>query len=503
MPLRILLALLSGAMMASGFQPWNLWPLPMLGIALLTWLVTHRSPGAGFGYGFLAGVVLNHLTIWWVSAQAGPAVIALIAVMACWVGLAGCLTTVLSRLRGAVFLVPTAWVLVEFGASVVPFKGFPWLRLGHTVIDQPMSGWLPLVATPGATWLVAFVGCLLLRIVTTPSRLVPALAIVSVFGIGGLVAMRPVATPENHVVVGMVQGNVALDLDTGYIAATGATPNHLSETIFLLAEARSRGEHLDFIVWAENATDRDPMLDATTRRQLEWSTRLAEVPVFLGAVMQGPLPETRQTVSLWWTPGTGITDRYAKRNLAPFGEWVPYRDLIEPVFPDVERVGRQSIPGEGVGVLEVATPRHPSLRVGTVICYELAYDQTVAELVWNDAQVLIAQSTTHNFTGTAEPLQQMAINRVRAAELGREFVATTLNGYSGLIDAKGQVQQPTREGTAAHRILHVPLRDGLTPAAVLGIPIQTLCALLAVGGALCGVRKSSNLDEPSIRKDHR
>ena len=329
------------------------------------------------------------------------------------------------------------------------------------------------------------------------------MAITAVFGIGGLMALRPVTQPEEHVVVGMVQGNVALDLDTGYIAATGATPNHLSETVFLLAEARSRGVELDFILWAENSTDRDPLLHPATKRQVDWSTRLAEVPLFIGALMAGPEPGTRQTVSLWWTPNEGITDRYAKRNLAPFGEWVPYRDLIEPLFPDVSRAGSQSIPGDRPGVLEVATPRHPELRVGTVICYELAYDRTVSELSWNRAQVLVAQSTTHNFTGTSEPLQQMAINRVRAAELDREFVASTLNGYSGLIDPRGRVHEPTHEATAAHRIHRVPLRDGMSPAVFLGIPIQALCALLAVGAALRATASSSSLEKPSTRKDHR
>ena len=500
---RILLAPVSGLLLALGFQPWGLWPLPIIGVALLTWVVADRSVKAGFGYGFLAGLVLNYLCIWWVSAQSGPAIHALIAVMACWVGLAASLTTLLLRLKGATLLVPTAWVLVEFGAGVVPFQGFPWLRLGHTVIDQPMAGWLPLVATPGVTWLVAFLGCLLLRILTTPRCLVPAVAITAVFGIGGLMALRPVTQPEEHVVVGMVQGNVALDLDTGYIAATGATPNHLSETVFLLAEARSRGVELDFILWAENSTDRDPLLHPATKRQVDWSTRLAEVPLFIGALMAGPEPGTRQTVSLWWTPNEGITDRYAKRNLAPFGEWVPYRDLIEPLFPDVSRAGSQSIPGDRPGVLEVATPRHPELRVGTVICYELAYDRTVSELSWNRAQVLVAQSTTHNFTGTSEPLQQMAINRVRAAELDREFVASTLNGYSGLIDPRGRVHEPTHEATAAHRIHRVPLRDGMSPAVFLGIPIQALCALLAVGAALRATASSSSLEKPSTRKDHR
>lgn len=491
---RVVVALAAGALLALGFQPWGLWPLPIVGVALLTWLVEGRTAGGAFGYGFAAGVVLNYLVIFWVSAQAGPAVHALIALMACWIGLAASLTALLLRLKRRTLWVPTAWVLIEFGAQTVPFQGFPWIRLGHTVIDQPMSGWLPVVATPGTTWLVAFAGCLVLRLVARPRRLVPVLVLGAIFAVGALVNLRPLPALDRDVTVGMVQGNVALDLDYGYIAATGAAPNHLSETIFLLADARAKGTALDFVLWAENSTDQDPYRDDATRRQVAASAALAQVPVFYGAITVEPAAETRQTVSLWWDPQLGETARHTKRNLAPFGEWVPYRDIIEPLFPEVRRAGWQSVPGTGTGVLDVATPRSGALRVGTVICYELAYDQTVYELAWHQPDVLVAQSTTHNFTGTAEPRQQMVINRVRAAELGREFVATTLNGYSGLIDARGGLHEPTIEGTAAHRIFTVPVRSGLTPGVILAIPVQAFCCLAAVGGALLGAyRQSSNL----------
>ena len=68
--------------------------------------------------------------------------------------------------------------------------------------------------------------------------------------------------------------------------------------------------------------------------------------------------------------------------------------------------------------------------------------QTVYDTVAHGAQIQVAQSTTHNFSGTTEPLQQMNINRVRAAELRREFIASTLNGYSGFIDARGRLYEP-------------------------------------------------------------
>ena len=505
--LTVLLALLAGSGLAMGFAPWGVWPLTITGAGLLTWLVAGLGPWAGFGVGVLTGCSLYGTTIWWVGAQAGPVVWVLVVVMAVWVGLLGAVSSLITRLPGWCFLVPLSWGAIEYGAGQIPFGGFPWLRLGHTTIDQPLAGWLPLVGTPGATWLVAMAGCCCLAAIVQRRRLVPLVSVIGAFAIGGGLLLLPAERGGEGISVGMVQGNAQLGLHGGYISATGATPHHLSETIFLLADARAHGRGLDMIVWAENSTDTDPMLNPTTRAQVSAAVELARVPLDLGAITAGPEPRTRRTTTLIWVPGKGIVDHYHKRNLAPFGEFVPYRDVLEPLFPDVKRAGYQSVPGTDPGVVTVPTPTDPDLRVGTVICYELAYDQTVYDTVTNGAEILVAQSTTHNFSGTIEPQQQMNMNRVRSAELGREFIASTLNGYSGLIDARGGLHEPTREYTAAHRIYTVPKRNNVTLAVylapILG-PTQVLGCLLATGFGFRtnhSTRRAGNLDWTPTNSD--
>jgi hypothetical protein len=101
----------------------------------------------------------------------------------------------------------------------------------------------------------------------------------------------------------------------------------------------------------------------------------------------------------------------------------------------------------------------------------------------------------------------MAMNRARSAELGREFIASTLNGYSGLIDARGGLHEPTREYTAAHRIYTVPKRNNVTLAVylapILG-PTQVLGCLLATGFGFRtnhSTRRAGNLDWTPTNSD--
>ncbi|SHJ12827.1 apolipoprotein N-acyltransferase [Tessaracoccus bendigoensis DSM 12906] len=489
--LMLVLSVAAGLLLGLGQAPMGVWLATIVGVALLTWLMIGLRGRTAFGWGTLAGLALNTLTISWVSVLGVWVAVALVAFMALWWGLLGLIVSRLVTLRGWAFLVPAAWVAIEFGAGSVPFGGFPWLRLGHTTVDQPMSGFLSLVGVTGVSYLVALVGVLGLWAATTPTVRIKSIAgIVALFVVGGLANLLPQKQPEQSVTVAMVQPNVNRAEKGSSSYARSVTNNALSETIFATALARTQGEKVDFVLWPENATDVDPVNDAETRRLVELSAAIAEVPIFVGAVTDGPKPDTRQTSSIWWDPQTGPTATYHKRNLVPFGEYIPFREQLLPVLPILRQVGRDSVPGEGSGVVEVATGEYGHLRVGTIICFELAYDDTVYDLIRDGAEVIVSQSNTNTYVGTFEPHQQLVLNRVRAMETGREVLASTLNSYSAVIDTHGRIVEQAEELDAATLIATVPLRYNVNLSVRLNPTISWLAVaatLLALGATI--VRK--------------
>ena len=74
------------------------------------------------------------------------------------------------------------------------------------------------------------------------------------------------------------------------------------------------------------------------------------------------------------------------------------------------------------GVLDVALTDGTPLRVGDVICFELAYDDTVYQAV-RGSEVLVVQSNNATYRGTAQIVQQFAIThfvrRTRDAKLSQ------------------------------------------------------------------------------------
>ena len=146
----------------------------------------------------------------------------------------------------------------------------------------------------------------------------------------------------------------------------------------------------------------------------------------------------------------------------------------------LEMTGRQSVPGEEPGVLDASVERFPSLRLGTIICFELAYDDTVYDTVRNGANVIVSQSNENTYAGTFQIAQQQTMNRIRAKELGREIVVSTLNSVSGHVTPRGAFVAPTAEFEGATRIVTVPLRYRATPAVTVGPALSRLATAATV-----------------------
>lgn len=476
-----LLSVLAGLLLGAGQQPLGLWPLTMAGLALFTWLAVGRTRRRAFGYGFLAGLALHTLTISWISVLGVGVAVGLIGYSSLWFGLLGVITRALVRLPLWPLWVAVSWVAMEFASGTWPFGGFAWNRLAFTTVDQPLGGALPYLGAAGVGLLVAWLSVLFLL-----PRWWRALAVTGLtLAAGGGLVLIPPSQPEQQVTVAVVQPGVNREFYGTPTYPRAVTNNALSSTIMAMAEARAAGEAVDFVLWPESATDHDPMRDERAGRQVHLAAQLAQAPILVGAVtLPDDPPDARQTTGIWWDPVHGPGQMYHKRNLVPFGEWIPFRDVLLPRIPMLRQLGRQSVPGTAPGVLDTPTERYPSLRVGTVICFELAYDDTVYDTVLHGAQVVVSQSNENTYAGTWQVPQQQAMNRVRAKELGREVVVATLNSISGSVDARGGFHDATAEFQGAALHVDVPLRYRHTPAVVVGPLISRAAGIATVAGWL-------------------
>ena len=213
------------------------------------------------------------------------------------------------------------------------------------------------------------------------------------------------------------------------------------------------------MVWPENSTDIDPTLDAQIYQEIAGAASAVGRPILVGAVLQYP----QRNAGVLWLPGKGPTTSYVKRRLVPFGEYIPFRSLISKVTSLTQLQPNDFVPGHQTVVFGVG-----QIRLGDVICYEVAFDDLVRSEVTAGANVLAVQSNDATFERegpiTEESGQQLAMARLRAVEFDRAVVYASTTGYSAIIAPDGQVIARSGLWQQAELEARVPLLTGTTLA---------------------------------------
>ena len=132
-----------------------------------------------------------------------------------------------------------------------------------------------------------------------------------------------------------------------------------------------------------------------------------------------------------WNPKTGPADRYDKRIVQPFGEYLPWRGFFRHLSGLADWAG-YIVPGKGTGVVHAA-----GVPVGVATCWEVIFDRALRDSVRNGAQVLAVPANNANFNQTMSE-QQLAFSKVRAVELDRYVVVASNVGISALVTPDGR-----------------------------------------------------------------
>jgi len=484
-------ALGGGLLEALAFPPFGAWPVAFAAVATLAVLMRSAArPRDAVALGLAYGLAFNLVTLSWQASVLVASYLGLAAVEAAYVGVLGGLLYAVRSLRWTPLASASCWVLVEALQARFPFGGFGWTRLGYAMVDTPLAGLYPLVGVAGVSFVVALIGHAAAHALATRSRRRAALAaLTAAAGLlagaaGAFVPGAPAGSPT--IDVGWVQGGASGGGFYGLGEAGQTGLNHAAQTRTLMAAvAAGKYPKPAFIVWPENGTDNDPFVDPATNKLLADAVAAAGVPILVGVPTNGPGKGERQMTDLWWT-NAGVTARYDKRDLVPFGEWIPFRDVLLPLIPILDVIGDQAIPGDAPGALRVTGPDGRPLTVGVAICYEVAFQQTVSDAVDAGAEVMVVGSNNAMFQGTPQIEQQFAITRVRAAELRRQILVVTTSGVSGLIDDHGRVVLRGADHVGDSGVVTLTRTTGRTPLLAGGWVVEYLIAALALAGAALG-----------------
>ncbi|MFJ6737688.1 apolipoprotein N-acyltransferase [Streptomyces sp. NPDC091279] len=484
-------AALLGVLLYVSFPPRPLWWLAVPAFACFGLLLRGRGWKAGLGLGYLFGLGFLLPLLVWTGVEVGPGPwIALVLLEAVFVALTGAGIAVVSRLPGWPLWAAAVWIAGEAARARVPFNGFPW---GKVAFGQADGIFLPLAAVGGTPVLgfgVVLCGFGLGEVVRLAvagrrtrtvrrSAAIVALASVLVPVVGALAARTLVSdkAEDGSVRVAVIQGNVPRAGLEFNAQRRAVLDYHARETERLAAEVKAgKVAKPDFVLWPENSSDVDPFANADARAVIDEAADAIGVPISVGGVVErdGKLFNEQ----ILWDPKKGPVDTYDKRQIQPFGEYLPLRSLVGAINSNWTSMVRQDFSrGTKPGVFSMA-----GAKVGLVTCYEAAFDWAVRSEVTDGAQLISVPSNNATFDRSEMTYQQLAMSRVRAVEHSRTVTVPVTSGVSAIIMPDGRITQKTGMFVAAHLVQKVPLRSSETPATRLGILPEIALVLVAAGG---------------------
>jgi apolipoprotein N-acyltransferase len=506
---RILIAFLAGASSTLALPPTDVWPLPFITFPILVWLVDgssgRRLGGAlaaaaagwsfGFGY-FLAGLywighafLVDAKTFGWLLPFA---VVALPAAMAVYTALGLALARLIWT-RGAtrVLALAVALTVVEWLRGHL-FTGFPWNAYGYALIS-PL--WLAQGAALIGIWGLTFCAVALYAApaVLTDDRAhtrrpwlpcgLGAAAIVAL-AIYGAVRLEQTSTRfVEGVQVRIMQPNLQQDEKFNYSQKQEVMSRYLA-----LSERGSQSTGLrdvTLLIWPESAFPfflvREPDALAQIAKLLPEGTAL-----ITGAIRppdtappHGPVTSAYNSIYVIGHGGA-ILSVYDKVHLVPFGEYLPFQDLLERLgLMQLTKVRGGFIAGDHRR--NQTAPGAPNFL--PLVCYEIIFPGDAVprsgETGWfyrhfgrylgwptvtgaGERPGWLLNLTNDGWFGaSAGPYQHFQQARVRAIEEGLPLVRAANSGISAVIDPLGRIVKSLPLGSVG--VLDAPLPQPIAP----------------------------------------
>lgn len=331
------------------------------------------------------------------------------------------------------FLIAAAWAALEWVRSFL-FSGFPWTLLGDSQYRHPALLQITSVTgVYGLSFFIVLVSAGLAQAWTERRKRMQALtfsglAFALVWG-GGYLRLE-LATAKDYgtpVRVAMLQGNIDQykKWDKAYVE------NIKSVYAQLAIEALPR--HPELILWPETAVPGYLLQDQAIREWLSGVVRTSRAFHIVGAPVWHD--ELAYNSAFALDPKAEILGEYTKQHLVPFGEVVPFGNVLGRWVRVLNELGGFAArPSNGLLALD-------GHAIGVNICYEAIFPALVRNSVAHGAELITNLTNDGWYMRTAAPYQHFAPNVLRAVENGRWLIRADNTGISAIVDPFGHIKQ--------------------------------------------------------------
>jgi len=484
------LAILAGAGFVLALPPFSLLPFAFISFAILAILLRLATPLRALGLGYLFGLDQFVPGLFWITESfaveadrfgwmALPVVICLAGFLSVFPAIA-CGLAVRATRHGLplALTLASSWAMFEWLRGHI-LTGFPWNLAAYALADWTIPAQAAsLIGSYGLGFLLvlcaSFAG---LSFVTadrhfTRDRIAgAAFVLITVAGFGAIRLALSEEPSERGTQIRIVQPNIAQN------AKWDDAARNANILKLLLLSARSGP--FDLLLWPETAWPGFLEEDEAARAVMTWL--LPETGVLLTGSPERQATEGwiyRNSVMAIGPDGSILT-RYAKHHLVPFGEYVPWRDILP--FPRLVESSGDFTPGPGPRTLAIGP--HP--YVGIAICYEAIFPGHIVDDAIRPDWIFNATNDAW-FGNSIGPWQHLASARMRAVEEGLPLIRAANTGISVVIDAYGRTIAMLDLGTSG--VIDTWLPRPLTSTLYARLGDWSALVLVLLAWAVVGLR---------------
>ncbi|HNY20555.1 MAG TPA: apolipoprotein N-acyltransferase [Treponemataceae bacterium] len=370
------------------------------------------------------------------------------------------------------FLFAAVWMIWEWFKSI-GFLAYPWGTVIMTVRNAlALIQIADVTGTWGLSFLVSLCSALIAEAFIDARAKTLRVAVgftVFIFALSlgyGFFRLSEVTEPTTTFDVVVVQQNGDSWDDEGLKKAL-----IVSQRLTRKAIAEAGGKKPDLVVWSESILGwpykenkayyrRFPQIDPFGNFMAETG-----VPLLVGAPVVIDWSQRKLSNSVIMIDSRGeIVDWYAKKQLVPFAEYMPFTEYawVRKVFDKLVGFSSGWTPGTEIKHMTVMNKEGMPIAFATPICFEDAFSSLIAQLHDTGSDILInLTNDSWSLTDSAE-YQHCNIAGFRTVELRTPMIRSTNAGYTVVIDTKGRIVSDLPLFTEGARFVSIPIYPHVT-----------------------------------------
>ena len=352
--------------------------------------------------------------------------------------------------------ISSALLLIELTRDFF-FGGFPWLIPGTVSVDTLLSNLLPIFGIAGASFLIYLGAAAAASFWNSSKKIaISILVFTALFFIP--FNTKNVMNNDRSISVAIVQPSLDPKLKLKQIYKP-----LIQETLIKLSLTDSIKPEL--IIWPEAEL---PFV-YKSREYYALKNRFSE--------------STELITGMWLFEGSELfnslvnvkTDQiYKKQHLVPFGEYIPFKTLLNPILIYFGAPISDISPGKPD---QLSIQVKDSLNAAPLICYDIVFGNDVRKAV-KSSNFIINISNDSWFGQSLGPYQHLEISRIRAIENNKWLLRSTNDGFSAVIDNKGTIVDILFKGEQGVLNQEIGINNSSTIYANFGYYVPYLSALI-------------------------